>query len=66
MHQLQIKSGIPTEILEFKFELKVFGDCEKVREDSVFSKCFTKNPSQSFASNEPICPRQRFGLFAAN
>jgi hypothetical protein len=54
MYQAQIKSGISKENLEFKFELKVFDDCEQVKENSIFSKCLIKNTSQSFSSNEPI------------
>jgi len=53
MYKAQIKSGISKENLEFKFELKVFDDCEQVKENSIFSKCLIKNNSQSFSSNEP-------------
>ena len=52
MYQPQIKSGIHAETVEFKFELKVFDDGEKVKENSIFSKCLIKNTSQSLASNE--------------
>ena len=56
MYQAQIKSGISKEILEFKFEVKVFDDCEKVKENSIFSKRLMKNIPQEFSSNEPtIC-----------
>jgi len=51
MKRAQIKSGISTETLEFKFELKVFDDCEQVKENSIISKCISKNTSESFASN---------------
>ena len=53
MYKAQIKSGIHAETLEFKFELKVFDDGEKVKENSIFSKCLIKNTPQSLASNEP-------------
>ena len=53
MHQAQIKSGISKEILEFKFEVKVFDDCEQVKEKSIFSKRLMKNTPQAFSSNEP-------------
>ena len=53
MKRAQIKSGISTETLEFKFELKVFDDCERVEEKSIFSKYLTKSTPESFASNEP-------------
>ena len=53
MYHAQMKSGNSTEILEFKFELKVFDNCEQVKENSVFSKCLIKNTPQSLASNEP-------------
>ena len=52
MYKAQIKSGIHADTLEFKFELKVFDDGEKVKENSIFSKCLIKNTSQSPASNE--------------
>ena len=52
MYKAQIKSGIHADTLEFKFELKVFDDGEKVKENSIFSKCLIKNTSQSLASNE--------------
>ena len=54
MYQAQIKAGISKEILEFKFEVKVFDDCEQVKENSIFSKCISKNTPESFASNGPI------------
>lgn len=54
MKRAQIKSGISTETLEFKFELKVFDDCEQVKENSIISKCMSKNTPQSFVSNGPI------------
>ena len=57
MNQAQIKSGNSTEILEFKFELKVFDDCEKVEENSIFSKYLTLGTHESFESNEPITCR---------
>ena len=53
MYKAQIKSGIHAETLEFKFQLKVFDDGEKVKESSIFSKCLIKNTPQSLASNEP-------------
>ena len=53
MYQAHIKSGISPETLEFKFELKVFDDCEKVKENSTFSKFLINKNPQSFASNEP-------------
>jgi len=53
MNQAQIKSGNSTEILEFKFELKVFDVFEKVEEKSILSKYLTKSTPESFASNEP-------------
>jgi hypothetical protein len=56
MKQAQIKSGISTETLEFKFQLKVFDDCEQVKQNSIISKCMSKNTPQSFASNGPILP----------
>ena len=52
MKKSQIKLGNSTEILEFEFELKIFDDCEKVKENSTFSKCLINNNLQSFASNE--------------
>jgi hypothetical protein len=52
MYKSQIKLGIQAETLEFKFELKVFDDREKVKENSIFSKCLIKNTPQSLASNE--------------
>ena len=56
MYQAQIKSGISKEILEFKFEVKVFDDCEQVKENSIFSKRLVKNTPRAFSSNEPtIC-----------
>ena len=54
MYKAQIKSGIHAETLEFKFELKVFDDGEKVKENSIFSKCISNNTPESFASNGPI------------
>jgi hypothetical protein len=54
MKQAQIKSGISTETLEFKFQLKVFDDCEQVKQNSIISKCISKNTPESFASNRPI------------
>jgi hypothetical protein len=56
MYHAQMKSGNSTEILEFKFELKVFDNCEQVKENSIFSKCISKNTPESFASNGPILP----------
>ena len=56
MYHAQMKSGNSTEIFEFKFELKVFDNCEQVKENSVFSKCLIKNTPQSLASNEPSMP----------
>ena len=56
MYKAQIKSGIHAETLEFKFELKVFDDGEKVKENSIFSKCLIKNTPQSLASTEPSMP----------
>jgi hypothetical protein len=53
MKKSQIKLGNSTEILEFKFELKIFDDREKVKESSIFSKCLIMNTPQSLASNEP-------------
>jgi hypothetical protein len=53
MKKSQIKLGNSTEILEFKFELKIFDDREKVKENSIFSKCLIMNTPQSLASNEP-------------
>ena len=53
MKKSQIKLGNSTEILEFEFELKIFDDCEKVKENSTFSKCLINKNPQSFASNEP-------------
>jgi hypothetical protein len=56
MYQAQIKSGISKEILEFKFEVKVFDDCEQVKENSIFSKRLVKDTPLAFSSNEPtIC-----------
>ena len=54
MKKSQIKLGNSKEILEFKFELKIFDDREKVKENSIFSKCLIMNTPQSLASNEPI------------
>jgi hypothetical protein len=54
MYKSQIKLGIQAETLEFKFELKVFDDREKVKENSIFSKCLIMNTPQSLASNAPI------------
>ena len=56
MYKAQIKSGIHAETLEFKFELKVFDDGEKVKESSIFSKRLIKNTPRSLASNEPSMP----------
>ena len=53
MKKSQIKLGNSTEILEFKFELKIFDDREKVKENRIFSKCLIMNTPQSLASNEP-------------
>ena len=53
MYKKQIKSGTNAETLNFKFELKVFDDGEKVKESSIFSKCLIENAPQSLASNEP-------------
>ena len=53
MKKSQIKLGNSTEILEFEFELNIFDDCEKVKENSSFSKCLINKNPQSFASNEP-------------
>jgi hypothetical protein len=53
MKKSQIKLGNSTEILELKFELKIFDDREKVKENSIFSKCLIMNTPQSLASNEP-------------
>jgi hypothetical protein len=53
MYKSQIKLGIQAETLEFKFELKVFDDREKVKENSIFSKCISKNTPESFESNGP-------------
>ena len=53
MYQAQIKSGISKENLEFKFELKVFDDCEQVKENSIFSKRLMKNTPQAPSSNVP-------------
>jgi hypothetical protein len=47
MNQVQIKSDIPAETLEFKFELKVFDDCEEVEENSTFSKVLNKEHSSN-------------------
>ena len=54
MKRAQIKSGISTETLEFKFELKVFDDCEQVEKNSIFSKYLTLNTPESFESNKSI------------
>ena len=54
MKKPQIKLGKATEILEFKFELKIFDDSEKVEQNSVFSKYITSSNPQSFEINEPI------------
>jgi len=54
MKKPQIKLGNSTEILEFKFELKIFDDSEKVEENSVFSKYITSSNPQSSEINEPI------------
>jgi len=54
MYKSQIKLGIQAETLEFKFELKVFDDREKVKENSIFSKYITSSTPQSFETNEPI------------
>ena len=56
MYKAQIKAGIHAETLEFKFELKVFDDGEKVKESSIFSKRLIKNTPRSLASNEPSMP----------
>ena len=53
MYKPQTELGIQAETLEFKFELKVFDDREKVKENRIFSKCLIKNTPQSLASNEP-------------
>jgi hypothetical protein len=52
MNQVQIKSDISTETLEFKFELKLFDDCEEVEENSTFSKYLTKNTPQTLSPND--------------
>ena len=54
MKKSQIKLSNSTEILEFKFELKIFDDSEKVEENSIFSKYITSSTPQSFETNEPI------------
>ena len=56
MYKAQIKSGIHAETLEFKFELKVFDDGEKVKESSIFSKRLIKNTPRSLPSTEPSMP----------
>ena len=57
MKQSKMKSGNSTEIAEFKFELKVFDDCEQVEKNSIFSKYLTLGTHESFESNEPITCR---------
>jgi hypothetical protein len=54
MKQSKMKSGNSTEIAEFKFELKVFDDCEQVEKHSIFSKYLTLNTPESFESNKSI------------
>jgi len=54
MRQAQLQSDNSTKILEFKFELKVFDDHDKVEENSIFSKYVTTSTPESFGSNEPI------------
>jgi hypothetical protein len=54
MKKSQINLGNSTEILEFKFELKIFDDSEKVKENSIFSKYVASSTPQYFESNEPI------------
>ena len=52
MNQVQIKSDIPAETLEFKFELKVFDESEEVEENSIFSKYLIKNTPQALSPND--------------
>ena len=54
MKKSQIKLGNSTEILEFKFQLKIYDDSEKVKENSIFSKYVYSSTPQYYESNEPI------------
>ena len=60
MKQEQVKSGISTETLEFKFELKVFDDCEQEIASSIISECMPKNTPQSFELDGPILSTSAF------